>query len=190
MADACIRRLDVELYSTGDVSAAAAAGLEEHLHSCPSCSAYLAKLKKEREEFLRAHSFAELLSAGVADSRGERWYERLKTALSFPALRPVLAPVAVLLVAIVVVPFIIKPAGNDIRYKGAPCKDAPALSYIYKRVIFLLIDGDRWRIVRLLICVRVHWNTQHIRSYVRMHFSNSFIESVVSVVNSDDREEE
>lgn len=57
-------------------------------------------------------------------------------------------------------------------------------------VIFLLIDGDRWRIVRLLICVRVHWNTQRIRSYVRMHFSNSFIESVVSVVNSDDREEE
>ncbi|MGA2506342.1 MAG: hypothetical protein ABSF80_02585 [Chitinispirillaceae bacterium] len=133
MADACIRRLDVELYSAGDLSAAAAAGLAEHLHSCPSCSAYLAKLKKEREEFLRAHPFAEFLSAGVADNRGERWYEKLITALSFPVIRPVLAPVAILLVAAVVVPFIIKPAGNDIRYKGAPGKSALALSYIYKR---------------------------------------------------------
>jgi hypothetical protein len=133
MADACIRRLDVELYSAGDLSAAAAAGLAEHLHSCPSCSAYLAKLKKEREEFLRVHPFAEFCAAAFPGKEAEPWYKKFPSILWYPALRPVLAPVAILLVAAVIVPFIIKPAGNDIRYKGAPVKGAPALAYIYKR---------------------------------------------------------
>jgi hypothetical protein len=128
MADVCIRRLDIEFYSTEELSAAAANELEAHLRSCPSCSAYSLKLKKQHEEFLRVHPFVEFKAAQLTEKHGESWFERFKTILSFPVMRPVLVPLAVILVAAVVVPFIIKPAGNDVRYKGTP-----ALSYIYKR---------------------------------------------------------
>lgn len=143
MGEPCIRRLDIELYSTGELSAAAASGLVEHLHSCPSCSAYLAKLKKQREEFLRVHPFVEFNAAHYTEKHGDTWSERFKTILSFPAMRPVLVPVAVILVAAVVVPFIIKPAGNDIRYKGVP-----ALSYIYRRdgVVHTSSPQDMFRV--------------------------------------------
>jgi len=132
MGKPCIRRLAIEQYSAGELTGPAAAALEEHLKSCQSCRAYSVKLKKEHEEFLRVHPFEEFLTAGVTEKRGERWYDSLKATLSFPALRPVLVPAAVLLVAVAVVPFIArlgnKQAGNDIRYKGPE-----ALSYIYKR---------------------------------------------------------
>jgi len=124
----CVQKLTVERYSAGEL----AGQVEEHLRSCPSCSAYLAGLKKEREEFLRVHPFAEFLSAHAAPIRGEQWYKKFPAIFSLPALRPVLAPALVLLVAVVVIPFIPRHGneknGSDIRYKGPE-----ALSYIYKR---------------------------------------------------------
>lgn len=133
MGESCIRRLDIERYSAGELTGPAAAALEEHIRTCASCSAYSAKVRKEREAFLRIHPFAEFNAARTEGKRTERWYEKLADALSFPALRPVLAPAVVLLVAVAVVPFIVRlenrQAENDIRYKGG----SPGLSYIYKR---------------------------------------------------------
>jgi len=132
MAEPCIQKLAVERYSAGELAGPAAAGVEEHLRSCPSCSAYLAGLRKEREEFLRVHPFPDFLSAHAAPLRGGPWYKEFPAIFSLPALRPVLLPaVCVLLVAVVVVPYLAKresrPA-NGILYKGPE-----ALSYIYKR---------------------------------------------------------
>jgi hypothetical protein len=128
----CIQKLAVERYSAGELAGQAAAKVEEHLRSCPSCGAYLAGLKKEREEFLQAHPFAEFLSAHAAPIRSGPWYKKIPAFLSLPALRPVLVPAVVVLVAVVVIPFIPRHGnendGSDIRYKGHE-----ALSYIYKR---------------------------------------------------------
>jgi hypothetical protein len=133
MGESCRRRLDVERYSVGEITGPAAAALEEHLHTCQSCGAYCARVKKEREEFLRVHPFADLRATGATDNSGELWYERLSRAVSQPLLRPVLIPVCVLmLVAVAIVPFVMRPEKlplpDDVRYKGAA-----SLSYIYKR---------------------------------------------------------
>ncbi|MBN2189272.1 MAG: hypothetical protein JW699_07445 [Chitinispirillaceae bacterium] len=148
MGDACVRKLDVERFSAGELAGRAAVDIEEHLRSCPACGAYLARLKKEREEFLRVHPFAEFLSARAAPICVGPWYRRFPAALSSPALRPVLAPALVVLIAVAVIPFIPGPE-SDIRYKGNG-----SLSYIYKRdgVVHtgapddLLRPGDRVQI--------------------------------------------
>jgi hypothetical protein len=127
MADSCLRKLDVERYSAGELTGPAAAGFEEHLCSCATCGAYLAALKKEREEFLRAHPYREFLAARAAPISGEPWYKKIPSILSLPVFRPVLAPALVVLVAIAVIPFIPR-SKSDITYKGAG-----SLSYIYKR---------------------------------------------------------
>ena len=136
MADVCLRKLDIERYSAGELTGPAAAGLEEHLCSCATCSAYLTTVKKEREEFLQAHPYREFLAAHAAPISGAPWYKRLPSVIPYPALRPVFLPaVCVLLVAVTVVPFLAKRGelpGSDVRYKGAPGNGA-ALSYIYKR---------------------------------------------------------
>jgi hypothetical protein len=132
MAEPCGQKLAVERYSAGELVGQTADRVEEHLRSCPSCSAYYAGLKKEREEFLRTHPFAEFLSTHAVPIRGGPWYKKIPTLFSLPALRPVLAPALVFLVAVAVIPFIPRLVneknGSDIRYKGQE-----TLSYIYKR---------------------------------------------------------
>jgi hypothetical protein len=136
MAESCLRKFDIERYSAGELTGAAAAGLEEHLGSCTACGAYLATVQKERKEFLQAHPYQEFLATHAAPIGGAPWYKKLPSVIPYPALRPVLLPaVCVILVAVTVVPFLAKRGempGSDILYKSAPGNGA-ALSYIYKR---------------------------------------------------------
>jgi hypothetical protein len=141
MGDACVRRLDIERYSAGELTGAAAAGLEEHLRSCPSCAACLAQVQKERGEFLRAHPFAEFAASAFPVRASAPWYRRIPSFLTSPALRPVLVPAVVVLVAVAVIPFFPR-SGDDIRYKGGE-----SLSYIYKReeVVHAAAPDDLFR---------------------------------------------
>jgi hypothetical protein len=146
MGESCVRKLDIERYGAGELTGAAASGLEDHLHSCPSCSAYLVQLKKERQEFLRAHPYREFRAAAFPEQAAGHWHKRFPLIFPFPVLRPVLVPaVCVLLVAVVIVPYMTKlaaPSGNDLRYKGGA-----TLSYIYKRdgVVRSASPDDRFR---------------------------------------------
>jgi hypothetical protein len=127
MGETCIQKFAVERYCAGELKGTAAAGLEEHLRSCTSCSAYLAGLRSGREEFLRAHPFAEFIATHAAPIGVGPWYKKIPAIFSLPSLRPVIAPALAVLVAVAVIPFIPRPE-SDIRYKGAE-----SLSYIYKR---------------------------------------------------------
>jgi hypothetical protein len=127
MGDACIRKLAIERYSAGELTGAAATGLEEHLRSCPTCGGYLAGLRKQREEFLRAHPFAEFAASAFPVKAAEPWHKKIPSLFTAPSLRPVLVPALVVLVAVAIIP-LIPGAGDDIRYKGPE-----TLSYIYKR---------------------------------------------------------
>jgi len=114
-------RLQIELYTVGELCDAERLEVESHLRDCSDCSSYAARLRAESTEFLQYPPFP-LFARKHTTSTDQPWYRLLVNTMFQPSFVPVF--VAVLLLA--VVPLHI--ARENIRFKGGY-----ALSFVYER---------------------------------------------------------
>lgn len=118
-------KLTVEKYFTGELNNSESAELESHLQDCRECSEYFVSLEENKRQFHGAHPFGSFLDA--VQERSTPWYKKVLEILWQPALRPALAMVLVVGIAL---PVYFNYVNNqtDIRFKAPD-----TITFVYRR---------------------------------------------------------
>jgi hypothetical protein len=129
MNDHELQKLAIERSFTGELGKEDSDRLTAHCETCPACAEYLTQLRRNQNEFLDKHSFAQFQRRVQPELAQIPWRQSFVRQLRRPAFIPLYGVLAALLIAVPTISYrMFFNSGEAIVFKGVD-----HLSFIVKR---------------------------------------------------------